>query len=72
MTGISGEMGKVRMMPGGRAYPNSYAPRGKTIRVALCGKCLDTGRELTDDGSRGEVCDCTYGDAITESAEAAS
>lgn len=68
MTKPLGGVGHVRIVPGGRAYPNSYVEPGKTIRVALCGKCLDSGHEMTDDGSRGEVCDCTFGEALSDAA----
>ena len=57
----SGERGYARIEPDGQAYQNSYVKPGQTVRVALCGKCMDTGREITDDGSRGRMCDCSYG-----------
>ena len=63
----SGERGYARIEPDGQAYQNSYVKPGQTVRVALCGKCMDTGRELTDDGTRGPMCDCSYGFALAPS-----
>lgn len=55
---------------GGEAYENSYVPEGKAIRIApTCPLCRDTGRQLTDDGTEGEFCDCRSGMAQYENTE---
>lgn len=56
MTAASGGSGHV--IVGKEAFLNSYVEPGKAVRVVTCVLCLDTGREMTDDGSLGQTCDC--------------
>ena len=43
------------------AYPNSYAPDGKALRVVSCVTCEDTGRRCVRPA--GIFCGCVAGDA---------
>jgi hypothetical protein len=53
-----------RVIVGGNSYPNSWLEDGRTIRLVMCQRCLDTGRQLTDDGALGERCGCAVGESL--------